>query len=509
MKLLFVFLLGAILGIALLPYALFRQKEMPAGTNLQSPDFAATNAELLMDRTFWDSAAGSPWQQHRIFDFILEDIRSAESFIIADFFLWNPWSGAVEQASALRPLSQELADALIAKKAARPEMPILVLTDPINRIYGRHTPEFYDRMVDAGIAVVFTDLSQLPESNRLYAAQVEFWSKFFSSKTIVAQFAWIPNPFNPVGARLSLSELGRLLYFKANHRKVLISGRSDGAHRLIVGSLNPADGSANHSNLALRVNGAVAHYAAESELSIANWSAQSAHNIHQGRVDLVADTVDGIRRYIAPAVAAPLFEPDALRVAWRSEGAIRQEILMQLDTATTGTRVDLVLFYLSDRLVVQALKDAIRRGVAVRLLLDANRDAFGRAKTGIPNRIVAAELMALSDLHAVEIRWASTHGEQFHPKALRVVGGGQDLVFLGSANWTRRNIGNLNLEANLLLKNAGDLGEAFDDYFESLWGNTDGLEASVPYSAWAETGWSLYWKRSLYHFQEWSGLSTF
>jgi hypothetical protein len=87
-----------------------------------------------------------------------------------------------------------------------------------------------------------------------------------------------------------------------------------------------------------------------------------------------------------------------------------------------------------------------------------------------------------------------------------VLGGGRDLLFLGSGNWTNRNIGNSNLEANLLLREAGPVGQNFDQYFEKVWANRGGLEASLPYAAWADSGLL---KRTFYRFQEWSGASTF
>jgi hypothetical protein len=52
--------------------------------------------------------------------------------------------------------------------------------------------------------------------------------------------------------------------------------------------------------------------------------------------------------------------------------------------------VDAAVFYFLDRCIVKAFTGAIQRGAQVRLLLDANRDAFGREKNGIPNREVAA-----------------------------------------------------------------------------------------------------------------------
>jgi phosphatidylserine/phosphatidylglycerophosphate/cardiolipin synthase-like enzyme len=117
--------------------------------------------------------------------------------------------------------------------------------------------------------------------------------------------------------------------------------------------------------------------------------------------------------------------------------------------------------------------------------------------------------MELSERFEVEVRWAATHGEQFHSKVLRISGPQQEILFLGSANWTRRNLGNLNLESNLLLENAISINREFDRYFASVWNNEMGFEESLPYAAWAETGWSLRWKTWLYRFQEWSGASTF
>ena len=123
--------------------------------------------------------------------------------------------------------------------------------------------------------------------------------------------------------------------------------------------------------------------------------------------------------------------------------------------------------------------------------------------------MIAAEIMELSEQYQVEVRWAATHGEQFHGKVLRVSGPQQEILFLGSANWTRRNLANLNLEANLLLANTSFINEAFDAYFDSIWNNKRSYEESLPYEVWAETGWNLRWKTWLYRFQEWSGASTF
>lgn len=508
MKLIFLLLIGAALGIACLPYLLFTQKVMPPGTHLASPAYPFNHVELLIDRTAWDLRREAYRQDHRIFDAILNEVRAAETFLVVDFFLWNPWKGSIDGGGALRPLAKELANALIEKRIQNPDMPMLVITDPINRTYGQQTPPLYDRLAAARIPVIFTALDQLPDSNKLYAPQVWFWSKFLPDEKSDSARS-MPNPFDPNGERLTLAQLGRLLYFKANHRKLVITGRNGGVTRLLMPSFNPADGSANHSNIGLLVDGPVARYAAQSELELARWSISTLGHIHGGLADEAARAVSNIYNYLAAFPKPAPARPGLASVAYRSEESIREEILLQLHKAVTGTGIDIGMFYFSDRKVVNALKGAVRRGAIVRLLLDPNRDAFGRRKNGIPNRVIAAELMDLADDFDIAVRWAATHGEQFHSKVLRISGPQQELLFLGSANWTRRNIGNLNLESNLLLANCSWINEQFDAYFHSVWHNSGGFEESLPYEAYAETGGSLFWKTWLYRFQEWSGASTF
>ncbi len=501
--------IGALLGVALLPYLLFRQQYLPEGTSLRSPNFEFSHAQLLVDRTAWDAERNAYVQSHEIFDTILKEVESADAFLIVDFFLWNPWGGSVETSGELRPIAKELADALIRKRIQNPDMPILIITDPINRLYGNQEPEFFSRLAKAEIPVVYTDVSKLPDSNKIYAPQAWFWSKFLAHGDIHNDARFVPNLFDSEGEKMTFAQLGRLLYFKANHRKVLIAGYRQIAPRLIVGSFNPADGSANHSNLGVLVEGPVAIYSAHSELHVAKWSSEDPAQLQSGLRFETADAISRIRSMLPAASVLPGARANAPTVAWRSEGAIHDELVLQLNRAGRGDRIDAAIFYFSDREVVEAFKGAIGRGAEVRILMDANRDAFGREKNGIPNRVVASELMELAASCLVEVRWAATHGEQYHAKVLRIRGDTQDLLFLGSANWTRRNLADLNLEANLIFQRSESLGEAFDAYFDTLWKNGDALLESLPYEDLAEIGWSLKWKSWVYRFQEWSGASTF
>ena len=181
---------------------------------------------LLIDDTAWDPNARERVIRQEIFDELLGMIGRADRLIFLDMFLWNPWKGSVHEEH--RELSAELAQALIRQKKKVPDLDIIVLTDPINRIYGDTKPAFFDDLSRARVPVVFTDLTLLSESNRIFAPYWSLAEKFLQLPLIET---WntaprLKNPFQKDGPEISLLQFGRLLRFKANHRKVAVTGSS-------------------------------------------------------------------------------------------------------------------------------------------------------------------------------------------------------------------------------------------------------------------------------------------
>src|SRR5262249_10097130 len=144
---------------------------------------------------------------------------------------------------------------------------------------------------------------------------------------------------------------------------------------------------------------------------------------------------------------------EIVRTQVLTEGAIRDAIVEHIEAAVRGESIAIAMFYISDRKVIDALVDAADRGVDLRLIPGPDKDAFGYEKNGIPNRPVASELVAASN-GAIHVRWYRTHGEQFHTKLVIVYGAERLWMSLGSANLTRRNIGDYNLEANVAIETA-------------------------------------------------------
>ena len=121
---------------------------------------------------------------------------------------------------------------------------------------------------------------------------------------------------------------------------------------------------------------------------------------------------------------------------------------------------------------------------------------------------MGSELIAASD-GAIHLRWYRTHGEQFHSKLASIRRGDRLWLLLGSANFTRRNLGDYNLEADVAIDTPanGQLAADVATWFEALWSNRPGAqEFTADAELYAEPSQARYW---LYRFQEASGLSTF
>ncbi len=457
------------------------QPRLPPGLCFRGAP-APGRARFLYDLTYTD-AAGVRHSDQCIFNTMKDMVRKARTFVVADMFLYNDWIGNAPR--AYRHTAEEFTEILASKKHRCPQCKIVLITDPINTLYGGCKSPFLERLRAAGVRVVVTDLRRLPDSNPAWST----WWRLFIAPFGNRPGGILPNPFGP--GRVTFRSYFALLNFKANHRKVLVcdpGGRIEG----LVTSLNPHDGSSAHTNTAVCFNGSAAVDLLRTELAVARFS---------GGVEgfpAVPDTASA-RTGGTPAGKG------RVTVQVVTEEEILETLIGMLEHAGPGDRADLVMFYLSDRKVVRAIERAHRRGVKFRIVLDPNKDAFGRIKNGIPNRQVAWELHRAG----IPVRWYDTHGEQCHAKILMVrYGDGSAALLAGSSNFTRRNLENFNLETDVVVRGptAAPIFTAAAGFLKQVWGNRGGRHCTLPFFAYRETSW-LKWLR--YRFMEWSGISTF
>lgn len=482
-------------------------KPLPSGVRTESHWYpvAPRDVAFIADVTSAD-AYGRPIVSQAIFDEVLRVVRSARKFVVLDYFLFNAERGAGDGSNgAPRQLSAELRDALLELRRTQPDLQVLFITDPISEMYGDAPSRDLLLLRAAGVNVAITDLDRLRDSNFLYSSLwrllIRWWSGRPGAVQDTGDAGWLPNPLDESDAPITFGAWARLLNFKANHRNVIVADDGSGGLVAIVGSASPHDGSSAHSNTALRIAGPAMLPLLQSELAIARFSGW--------RGDIQGPTDDSGTAVRAAAVSA--LEPPAggSRARVLTEGRIRAALLERLDACRSGDNIDIAMFYMADRGIIEALLAASRRGVAVRLILDPNKDAFGHAKAGIPNRPAASELVAASD-GAIHVRWYRTHGEQFHTKLVMIYGAERFWLTLGSANLTRRDLLDYDLEANVALEadRGSQLALQTLDYFETLWSNRAslGIEYTADFGYYSDPSQLHYW---LYRVMEGTGVASF
>ena len=447
-------------------------KPLPEGINKSWEKRKVTDSQVqfIQDTTYINDK-GERVVSQQIFDEVIQMVRNANSYILVDMFLWNDYLG--ESTTTKRRIAQELAEELILKKKDNPEITIKVISDPINISYYGGTSKIFDEMQNAGIDVTFTNLPELRDSNPIFST---FWRIFVQNVDNLHTYLFdshytfrvFPNIINSGGENVTLRSFLTLLNFKANHRKLIVTDELNNNSVNFVSlvlSANPHDGSSSHSNVAVKVTGDLARDIILSETQILNLSGKNPQ---------------------PPFSKEEIMEEGDVNVSLITDNAIKKEVVSLIKSTEKGDSIDLLMFYISDRDIIRELILSAERGVNVRAILDPNKDAFGREKNGIPNRQTADLLVKNSD-NKIKVRWCDTHGEQCHGKMLVVTQKDEYSMMLGSANYTRRNIGGYNLETNVLITGQYKF-NAWNDasnYFSNIW-NNEGLIFTTDYSVYKD-----------------------
>lgn len=455
-----------ILLLIIIPIIYSLNTKNPPGTNLSS-DFKDADCEFLYDLTYLKD--GKRIHEKRIFNREMELIKNAQDFLMLDFFLFND-----EYPNTMNFPNQveEMTDLLIAKKKENPEMPILFVTDPINNFYGAYEEDNLKRLRENGIEVVVTDLNKMRDSNALASGIYRAYLQWFGT----SGGGWIKNFFDKDADKVNVRSILKLANFKGNHRKVLISEKE-----ALVASANPHDPSAHHSNVAMVFRG------------------KSMEDLIKSESIFFDKLPDVIENFKAEEVTSPY----KLKVI--TEGKIYDEISKNINETKKGDEINLGIFYLSEFRILRELGEAAKRGVDVKIIADLNKDAFGLEKNGSPNRPALSELK--EDYPDINIRWYQTSGEQFHTKFIYFDFKDKDpLAILGSANYTRRNLDNYNLETNLAveMKKDSSMAGEMKDYYARIWNNEDG-DYTLPIEDFYESRFIM---RILWKIQEKTGLCT-
>ncbi|OXS80081.1 phospholipase D family protein [Domibacillus enclensis] len=381
---------------------------------------------------------GEKFFHEEIFTRTLSIIEEAEQFIVLDYFLFNSYH---EKDKEYPANVEAITNALLQKKKEHPDMPILFVTDEVNSSYRSHTVPEFEQLKQAGVEVIETDLDDFRDPTPIYSGFYRMLFTWWGD----SQNGWLPNALTETAPDMTVRSYLTLFNVKANHRKTITTEQTT-----LISSANPHDASYYFANVAFEVKQALVNDMLLSEKAAA----------------------DTRRNVPFPDPIEPHVNNGNVHVQLVTEGKIQEAVRNEIAAAEKGDEIWMAMFYLADRTVVEGLTDAANRGVDVKLILDTNKNSFGRKKTGLPNIPMASELKEDTN-NQVEIRWFAQAPEQFHPKMLYVKHQDETVIISGSANHTSRNLNNYNPETDVKIRAANDseIIKEVDAYFHMLWEN--------------------------------------
>ncbi|MFC7061415.1 phospholipase D family protein [Halobacillus seohaensis] len=449
-------------------------KSLPEGVSYEGEFRNIENINFYKDLTY-ENENGEVIHELEIFNEMYQTISEAEDFIVIDMFLFNGYS---DEGEKFPEIASELTDRLIAQKQKHSDLKVVFITDQINTGYGSYESEQIGRLRNHDIDIVLTDLNRLRDSNPAYSS---IWRVLFSWMGTGGD-GWIANPFAKEAPELTLRSYLKLLNIKANHRKVLITENA-----AMVSSANPHNESGFHENVAFKMTGPIIGDMLESEKAVVDFSGEADFPEYKGR-DFGK-------------------EEGSLEAQYITEKKIKKAVVEELENVEEGDRVWLGMYYLADRNIIDQLDQAADRGATVNIVMDPNTKSFGHQKSGLPNLPVAAEMNQLGNDN-LNIRWYDINMEQYHTKMLYVDRKEENVIIAGSSNYTRRNLSNLNLEANVRIK--GDSRETIftevDDYFRRIWNNNEG-NYTVDYEEYEDQLTTF--RYLTYHLQKWTWFTSY
>ncbi|RHW36748.1 phospholipase [Lysinibacillus yapensis] len=450
-------------------------KPLPKGISYEGELHETDHIELITDLTFAQDKKGTGRQhENHIFKEVYGLIEEAEEFVVVDFFLMD---GYYDEKEDFPPIADTMSSKLANKKRENPDMPVIFITDPLNKGYGSYETKWFKKMREAGVEIVYTDLKKLRDSTPAYSGIYRIFLQWFDHEGE----GWISNAMSSKAPKMNLSSYLELLNVKANHRKAAVSEKE-----AIITSSNPHDGSGFHGNLALKVQGSVINDILESEEAV---------SIMSGGPKL-------------PRATQPKESGGQYKVQYLTERKILDALLSDIAATKKGDKIWLGMFFIAERKIVDALTDAANRGVEIKMILDPNENSFGREKTGLPNRPVVNELLEDADQNYLAIRWYNTVVGQYHTKAIWIQTEEQTIISSGSANYTERTLYNYNLENNLriMAPNKSDLVVSMENYFERLWENEDAMYTLDAEEFQDTLSW---WQRWIYTLQQTLKVTTY
>lgn len=427
-------------GLAL--YQLY--KPLPVGLDLASASYVVNEADLAFNFESIDD------QQ------LFTAINQAQQYILIDATWFNNWSRSADH-------SKLLAEQLLAKKSASPDIKIDLLVDPFNSAYGALRSDLLEPLSAAGINVIIINQVALPTANPIAGA---LWQALVPWLDWLPSHGWLTNPWHKLGPKVTLRSYLSAWRFNPNERQVMITDYQ--GQLLSFFRLNSTPFGAHGF---IKVAGPLAQSLYQAESSLARLADHSLYSLPINLIDQVAPAAN---RYA--------------QVQLLTETKFKSALLAKLESLSAGDHLSLAVPTLTDQQVLSSLIGAASRGVQVDLLLAPNSASLASA-AHLQSQASAIKLKFSDSLSSTMILAESVADHQL-------------TIFSSNADLTRRQLDGYTLSSALLitLNTDWDLAPLLRQRFDRLWQIASVRQSPVMPSAWPQR---------LIRWQEFTSLGSF
>ena len=451
-------------------------KTPPPGVDFESKEYHSEIAEFKYDLSYLTKDGDAAHDTH-IFNKVYKNIDEAEEFLIIDIFLYNQIYD--RNFGKFPEFTEQFSQKLIDKKRENEDFKIYLLTDENNRLYGSYDNPVFKKLEQNGIDVTMVEIYKLKD---IYPWYSPIWRTFIEPQGNPIEKGWIPNFYGKQYPDMAIRNILRAVNVKADHRKIFTTEKS-----LILTSANIHDASFYNSNTSFEVNGNIINESIKNAKLVGEFSNKD---------------ID-----VEPDYEYSDYEDSRYKVKMITELKVGEALDRDIKATRAGDKIQIGMYFLSDKEVIKHLIDAANRGVEIRMILDRNKDAFGMDTNGLPNKPVAKEIMKKTK-NKVQIKWYFTNGEQFHTKYMKIEKkNGTVIINGGSSNFIRKNIRGFIMDANLRIITDAEapINVEMNDYFERLWNNEDGI-FTLNYEDEPTTG---IFRDTLFHIERFTEIGSF
>ncbi len=434
--------------------SLFSCVSLPEGLAVKSEIYNADDVQFYYDLNY--EKDGERHFDRQIWDEAYKMLDEAQDFFLMDIFVFNDFLGkGVKEKLDPINIATEFSEKILEKRKKDPDVEIYLILDESNTFYGAFDNPTHKKLEEAGVKIGYVDLAKLRDPLPLYSKPWRLFIRPFGNPKNVGKKK---NPVYEGTDKVTIRSILRALNAKANHRKLIMNEST-----AMLTSANPHAEGSKHSNVAFKFSSPIIKEIYEAEKPVAK--------ITKPDGSLKQSLPDKDFSHIKPSTN------EKLKLQYFTEGETAVDISSELKNVSTGDKVIIAQFFLSDRGIINDIRKAAKRGGEFQIILN-------NSTKGLPNKAAAGELMKYARKHnyKIDVKFYNKGEEMYHVKLLSILKKDHLITYAGSTNFTRRNMRNYNLENEIKIISDydQDISKNILEYYDRLWNNKDG-NFTLPY----------------------------